>query len=235
MVRFEQRNTRNVPIPPLFEKTKLCKFYRIGMCTRGDNCTFAHASDELQPLPNLYKTKMCFELTKNKRCKNPNCPYAHNKCELRPVEYENPKSEDLLDQGQDDFSNAGFYAGMPGIMYAAVCTDSWAVGASPQSSFEQAKMLADCPYPSKEATWMKPTWSRQTASTTSAGNSTEHSAEGSSEESDCSESDAYQSPPSLKWTVKNTFLELSADADVVEDTPLTASRMFRNSSSPVFL
>lgn len=249
MVRFEQqqrinaRNSAAAPIPVLFQKTKLCKFFRIGMCTRGENCTFAHTSEELQPLPNLYKTKMCFELTKNKRCRNPSCPYAHNKSELRPVAYESQKEDD-----DEEFGSTGFYTNMQGIFYPAICTDSpWTAGAGPQLGFGENSLtdssLLCSEEPSKEDSCKDSRergWSRQTTDTSGGENSLCSSSHRSSitsrssDGSECEELDETVGPPGtpIKWTVKNTFLELSPEDDFEDLGP---GRMFRCSSSPVFI
>ena len=60
-------------------KTKVCKHFLKGRCLYGDDCTFAHFSEEIQLRPNLHKTKMC---AKND-CKDAACPYAHSSNELR--------------------------------------------------------------------------------------------------------------------------------------------------------
>merc|ERR1740117_2694558 len=62
-----------------FTKTRLCKFYQEGNCTRGKKCTFAHGEVDqhlqVQPLG----MKLCKTLIATGRCKNQNCRYAHSK------------------------------------------------------------------------------------------------------------------------------------------------------------
>mmetsp|Transcript_38500 Transcript_38500/g.81666 ORF Transcript_38500/g.81666 Transcript_38500/m.81666 type:complete len:257 (+) Transcript_38500:203-973(+) len=68
----------------LLGKTKLCKFFTRGFCSKGRQCTFAHGRKELKPVPNLYKTEMCFEFASRGRCMRGNaCKYAHLEEELR--------------------------------------------------------------------------------------------------------------------------------------------------------
>mmetsp|Transcript_16040 Transcript_16040/g.31362 ORF Transcript_16040/g.31362 Transcript_16040/m.31362 type:complete len:384 (-) Transcript_16040:75-1226(-) len=69
----------------IFSKTKMCKFYILGMCSKGSGCRFAHHKDELHALPDLSRTKLCKTLISSGICEDPNCRYAHNKEELRAV------------------------------------------------------------------------------------------------------------------------------------------------------
>lgn len=41
-----------------FQKTKMCKFHLLGVCTRGAQCSWAHSQDELKNLPDFYRTKL---------------------------------------------------------------------------------------------------------------------------------------------------------------------------------
>jgi hypothetical protein len=69
----------------VFSKTKMCKFFILGQCTKGHECCFAHDNVELQLPPDLQRTKLCKTLINTGVCKDPNCSYAHNKVELRVV------------------------------------------------------------------------------------------------------------------------------------------------------
>mmetsp|Transcript_57834 Transcript_57834/g.102744 ORF Transcript_57834/g.102744 Transcript_57834/m.102744 type:complete len:505 (-) Transcript_57834:104-1618(-) len=66
-----------------FMKTKMCKFFLLGACTRGTACQFAHDNLEMQPLPDLFRTKICKSLVATGNCNDPDCRYAHSKDELR--------------------------------------------------------------------------------------------------------------------------------------------------------
>eukprot|EP00929_Paragymnodinium_shiwhaense_P032235 TRINITY_DN17904_c0_g3_i1.p1 TRINITY_DN17904_c0_g3~~TRINITY_DN17904_c0_g3_i1.p1 ORF type:complete len:560 (+),score=124.68 TRINITY_DN17904_c0_g3_i1:163-1842(+) len=66
-----------------FSKTKMCKFEAVGMCAKGPQCPFAHADDELKPLPDLTCTKLCKTLIQTGNCDLPGCKFAHNREELR--------------------------------------------------------------------------------------------------------------------------------------------------------
>eukprot|EP00929_Paragymnodinium_shiwhaense_P119026 TRINITY_DN90913_c0_g1_i1.p1 TRINITY_DN90913_c0_g1~~TRINITY_DN90913_c0_g1_i1.p1 ORF type:complete len:515 (-),score=86.74 TRINITY_DN90913_c0_g1_i1:218-1762(-) len=68
-----------------FRKSKLCKFFRLGSCTRGEDCNFAHGMDELRALPNFMFTLLCKDFSKAGACKAGNdCKFAHGEKELRP-------------------------------------------------------------------------------------------------------------------------------------------------------
>lgn len=66
-----------------FMKTKMCKFFILGACTRGNQCQFAHTTSEMNALPDLYCTKLCKTLLATGMCSDKQCRYAHNKDELR--------------------------------------------------------------------------------------------------------------------------------------------------------
>jgi len=72
--------------PDIFTKTKLCKFYLLGICAKGESCLFAHERDELNPMPDLFRTKLCSRLINRGTCDDKQCTYAHSKEELRTAE-----------------------------------------------------------------------------------------------------------------------------------------------------
>eukprot|EP00929_Paragymnodinium_shiwhaense_P114817 TRINITY_DN83339_c0_g1_i1.p1 TRINITY_DN83339_c0_g1~~TRINITY_DN83339_c0_g1_i1.p1 ORF type:complete len:830 (+),score=148.64 TRINITY_DN83339_c0_g1_i1:147-2636(+) len=70
-------------VNPVFLKTKFCKFYERGVCTRGDECQFAHTEEDLHP-QSFYRTRLCRKLVTTGRCDDiANCGYAHSREELR--------------------------------------------------------------------------------------------------------------------------------------------------------
>jgi len=77
------------PDPPLpqafdiFHRTKMCKFFIMGMCTRGESCQYAHSKDDLTPLPDLKCTKLCSELIQTGHCRDRSCSFAHTRQDLR--------------------------------------------------------------------------------------------------------------------------------------------------------
>lgn len=72
------------PCKPIFYKTKMCKFFQMGKCTRLGNCAFAHNDEELLPLPDFSRTKMCPKVTARGWCGlGTACKFAHRTSELR--------------------------------------------------------------------------------------------------------------------------------------------------------
>jgi hypothetical protein len=70
----------------IFKKTKMCRFYLLGACTRGRQCLFAHTQKELNPMPDFSYTRVCKVLRNTGQCNNPDCKYAHSRKELRSME-----------------------------------------------------------------------------------------------------------------------------------------------------
>lgn len=69
----------------LLRNTKMCKFFAKGLCTKGDQCGFAHKDDSLRVKPDLYRTRLCSSFSRNGTCKAGDaCLYAHGPEQLRP-------------------------------------------------------------------------------------------------------------------------------------------------------
>lgn len=66
-----------------FSKTKMCKFFRVGKCTKGSGCQFAHQQSDLRKQPDLRCTKICQSFVDTGVCTDPRCTFAHSKEELR--------------------------------------------------------------------------------------------------------------------------------------------------------
>ncbi|KAL5367421.1 3CCCH domain-containing protein [Cryptosporidium parvum] len=64
-------------------KTKLCLMFSKGACKNGDNCRFAHGSEDLRTPVNLKKTKLCPFWLSSACSIGENCPFAHGTTELR--------------------------------------------------------------------------------------------------------------------------------------------------------
>jgi len=69
--------------PSVLNKTKLCRFFAKGHCTRGAHCTYAHDAGQLQLKPDLTCTKLC---PLKARCTDPACKFAHRQGELRRLD-----------------------------------------------------------------------------------------------------------------------------------------------------
>jgi len=76
-------NARSESRMQQFNKTKLCKFFIMGICAKNEQCQFAHDKREMRPLPKLACTKLCKTLIEKGVCRQANCTYAHCKDELR--------------------------------------------------------------------------------------------------------------------------------------------------------
>eukprot|EP00933_Yihiella_yeosuensis_P065015 TRINITY_DN68615_c0_g1_i1.p1 TRINITY_DN68615_c0_g1~~TRINITY_DN68615_c0_g1_i1.p1 ORF type:complete len:225 (+),score=67.70 TRINITY_DN68615_c0_g1_i1:73-747(+) len=63
-------------------KTKMCIHFEKNQCKYGEDCTFAHSEEELQPGLDLKKTRLCKAFERGK-CNKDNCPFAHGEDELR--------------------------------------------------------------------------------------------------------------------------------------------------------
>ena len=69
----------------MHKKTRLCKFFAAGACTRGSSCAFAHGSCQLRDQPDFSKTRLCADFVERGRCmRGEACSFAHGKQELRP-------------------------------------------------------------------------------------------------------------------------------------------------------
>lgn len=115
-----------------FVKTKLCKFNKAGVCTRGEECTFAHGGEQLHTVPDFSFTRLCRDFVKAGACKaGADCKFAHGVEELRPCpvpdgdETENPAD---IAAATASFNAAilapgpgpGISAGVPGVMNAGM-------------------------------------------------------------------------------------------------------------------
>jgi len=65
------------------KKTQICKFYQKNKCKRGQECTFAHSSEELRAPPDLRCTRLCHDVISKGRCADTQCRFAHVRVEVR--------------------------------------------------------------------------------------------------------------------------------------------------------
>eukprot|EP00931_Biecheleriopsis_adriatica_P071191 TRINITY_DN45036_c0_g1_i1.p1 TRINITY_DN45036_c0_g1~~TRINITY_DN45036_c0_g1_i1.p1 ORF type:complete len:277 (+),score=46.33 TRINITY_DN45036_c0_g1_i1:59-889(+) len=85
---------REIRCESLFQKTKMCHFYMVGTCNRGESCSFAHTCAQLKEKPDFAKTRMCKSYLKSGRCQHGDgCNFAHDKEELRRINV--PKKESM--------------------------------------------------------------------------------------------------------------------------------------------
>jgi len=82
VVLTDDREARRLDV---HKKTRLCKFFAVGACTRGSSCAFAHGSEQLRDQPDFSKTRLCADFVELGRCTaGQACRFAHSKSELRP-------------------------------------------------------------------------------------------------------------------------------------------------------
>mmetsp|Transcript_54692 Transcript_54692/g.158870 ORF Transcript_54692/g.158870 Transcript_54692/m.158870 type:complete len:326 (-) Transcript_54692:168-1145(-) len=81
----EARGTTAPTDTSRLQKTKMCKFFAAGQCTRGEACSFAHSKKQLRPQPNLFRTRVCLDFASGGGCAfGDKCKYAHSEQEVRP-------------------------------------------------------------------------------------------------------------------------------------------------------
>ncbi|CAK9032845.1 unnamed protein product [Durusdinium trenchii] len=67
------------------KKTRMCKFFLMGTCTRGRSCNFAHGASQLREQPDFSKTRLCAKYMESGFCPlGYRCSFAHGRHELRP-------------------------------------------------------------------------------------------------------------------------------------------------------
>lgn len=70
---------------PFFRKTRLCKFFAVGACSRSAECVFAHGQADLAQTPDFSKTQYCSSVLTGAYCQAGRaCAFAHSVAELRP-------------------------------------------------------------------------------------------------------------------------------------------------------
>lgn len=96
----------------IFLQTRLCKFFMLGKCHRGEDCSFAHGSEQLKPQPNFYHTQLCVDFARSGTCAaGRRCNYAHGAEELRAV-HMGPELGRAVDAGLEQGHN-GAVCGLP--------------------------------------------------------------------------------------------------------------------------
>jgi len=82
MVRTKQLSEAQYVVQESLTKTTMCYFFERGQCSKGDRCTHAHTSDQLNRRPDLKKTSLCKAFAQG-NCFKDNCQYAHGPKELQ--------------------------------------------------------------------------------------------------------------------------------------------------------
>uniref|UniRef100_A0A6T0UY62 C3H1-type domain-containing protein n=1 Tax=Alexandrium monilatum TaxID=311494 RepID=A0A6T0UY62_9DINO len=95
--------------PVVYHKTRMCRFFLMGSCMRGADCTWAHAQNELVEPPDFFRTQICHRFKNTGKCRNGHdCPFAHTRHQLRRPQVQTGKVE------RHDLSNASHTAACPG-------------------------------------------------------------------------------------------------------------------------
>lgn len=82
----QTRKATSVQESHVLDKTKMCKFFAKGQCTRGRFCTFAHRTEQLHAQPDLFRTQLCYAFSRNGSCRAGDaCKFAHSSNDVRPV------------------------------------------------------------------------------------------------------------------------------------------------------
>jgi hypothetical protein len=222
----------------IFQKTKFCKFKKLGICNRGAACTYAHSQRELQPLPDLFRTKMCFVMSKNGKCKDPKCPYAHTKQELRTISFDEVSGVAAPQQEQDFSPSPYCPVFMPVVNMGMPWMGQYSWDATSQSTMSGDDTPFNSPISSTDSESFM--ISRQTTATGGEDASCSIS-QASTEETDTwGVNSSVQSienngdEQSTKWklVVKNTFIAAIEQEEEGSDSITTSPCMRRCSSSP---
>eukprot|EP00929_Paragymnodinium_shiwhaense_P120595 TRINITY_DN92560_c0_g1_i1.p1 TRINITY_DN92560_c0_g1~~TRINITY_DN92560_c0_g1_i1.p1 ORF type:complete len:236 (+),score=38.33 TRINITY_DN92560_c0_g1_i1:86-793(+) len=78
-------------------KTRMCKYFSAGACLEGQECKFAHGTQEMRAAPNLLHTKPCKHFLRGRCVAGVACTFAHGEAELRqPTHTSTGSSGDAL-------------------------------------------------------------------------------------------------------------------------------------------
>eukprot|EP00928_Gymnodinium_smaydae_P067899 TRINITY_DN5090_c0_g3_i1.p1 TRINITY_DN5090_c0_g3~~TRINITY_DN5090_c0_g3_i1.p1 ORF type:complete len:236 (-),score=28.29 TRINITY_DN5090_c0_g3_i1:536-1198(-) len=113
MVSADMYSSTPKEVSEIFLRTRRCRFFGMGKCTRGSACNFAHTTEELRPRLNLSYTKMCPTLLKTGSCTVDGCCYAHRREDRRRRTKEHR-------QGSNEVSRNQLNPGCPPVLPALV-------------------------------------------------------------------------------------------------------------------
>lgn len=81
-LQFPEKLTLQEQPAPAF-KTVLCKYFELGNCSKGDECTYAHGIEELQTREaGTYKTVLCKFFEAGSCSRGASCTFAHGEEDL---------------------------------------------------------------------------------------------------------------------------------------------------------
>lgn len=215
----------------LFKKTKMCKFFQLNMCKRGEACTFAHNHHELQQLPDLQKTKMCSKVTKNRQCTDPDCGYAHSRSELRTVAADRNNSVSEIDHVANNDAKMGFW---PVDRYSPCpeYSNSPANHIIEQGNFVMLMLPMEAIATKTEfSRHTTPSTQCQSPRTSTSGELSFDDSQFDDDSSDRSDCELTSAAPGCKWIIKNTLLELAPNDESL-DCESGVKRLSHCNSSP---
>lgn len=204
---------------PLFVKTKLCKFFAVGACSRGDECRFAHGRCDQVALPDFTKTQLCPSVLFYGVCEAPDCKFAHSKAELRP-RVDRPSAR-AVPAAPDPFRRGGARAACPGGRRAEQAalrsaeTPKEAVCSALRPGLE---LLVNHQGAGKNEGFESPgsQWSRQTtAGVAHLWASDDQESEAAEFTSDSGIEEEEEGNPPLRLEVRNTFLTVVDGEDAL--------------------
>eukprot|EP00928_Gymnodinium_smaydae_P012431 TRINITY_DN14508_c0_g2_i1.p1 TRINITY_DN14508_c0_g2~~TRINITY_DN14508_c0_g2_i1.p1 ORF type:complete len:170 (+),score=16.82 TRINITY_DN14508_c0_g2_i1:81-590(+) len=108
----------------IFEKTKLCKFFNIGVCNKGKECFFAHSKEELRRRPDLRCTKLCPVLSKKGVCRDMACGFAHATEQRRKIGARRALEKPVQKQIPDDAPSDPLSDGIQLLLGPPICKPS---------------------------------------------------------------------------------------------------------------
>ncbi|CAK0797633.1 unnamed protein product [Prorocentrum cordatum] len=85
MARAGSRRGNLLMTARFLHKTRLCMYYANGYCARGEDCSFAHGSDDVRTAPDFSYTQPCKSFMKTGKCRQGDaCKFAHAPGKLLP-------------------------------------------------------------------------------------------------------------------------------------------------------
>eukprot|EP00928_Gymnodinium_smaydae_P073243 TRINITY_DN56487_c0_g1_i1.p1 TRINITY_DN56487_c0_g1~~TRINITY_DN56487_c0_g1_i1.p1 ORF type:complete len:227 (+),score=32.73 TRINITY_DN56487_c0_g1_i1:61-741(+) len=72
-------------------QTRRCRFFGMGMCTRGEACKFVHATAGARPTKTQFGTKLCPTLLKTGTSVDDTCDHAHRHEDLQTKQKKKPR------------------------------------------------------------------------------------------------------------------------------------------------
>lgn len=85
---MSEKPQKNIGNRQHYKFTRLCSFYQAGICSRGQNCSFAHSELQIRAQPDFYKTRLCDDFRRGKCTAGEACQFAHGSEEMKRLAQE---------------------------------------------------------------------------------------------------------------------------------------------------